>query len=170
MIGNQADFHSPEAVAAFQRDRDEVGLICDEHGWYITPEVAGRFQTHLKELLPLASAGIVSAQYAVASMYMLGYIYSSEADAISHHEVDSRNAFHWLEKAASAGHLGAIDNLLAVGTGETATRLRDIYREHATQFEQAPAPSEGWERNMKKLYELAYGMMHNPAVHRTETD
>lgn len=157
MMENPFIFPIPEAVATFERDREAVGLIGDEHGWYISPQTASRFQAHLRELLPLASSGVVTAQYAVAVMYLFGYLYASETEAIARHGADSANAMHWLEKAACAGHPGAIDNLLTIGNGKEAARLLGIYRQNASLFEKALAPSKGWQRNMRTLHQLAYG-------------
>jgi len=156
MIGNQAAFPAPEAVSAFQRDTETVGLVCDEHGWYITHEWATKFQAHLDALQPFASEGFVAAQYSIAVIYMLGYIYASESEFTSHQETDAEKIHFWLEKAAASGHLGAIDNLLAIGTSAEAMRLRNLVRD-SLDFEAAPAPLKGSEINMRKLFQRAYG-------------
>ncbi len=154
---NQNDRQAPEVVFAFQKDVDELGIVDDQKGWYVTDQWANEFQDHLKALLPLAESGDISAQYSVAAIYICGYLYRSEEEMAENHESDQRELTMWLEKAARGGHWGAIDNLLVLGVGEETERLRKLYKENIELFEKAPPPSPDWEKSIKTLYEIAYG-------------
>lgn len=154
---NQDDYLAPDAVIAFRNDVDKLGVVNDQAGWYVTESWVEIFKTHLKALLPLAKGGDISAQYSVAVIYMCGYLHKSEEEMAANYESDQEQLSNWLEKAARGGHWGAIDNLLVLGVGDETDRLRRLYRENSALFEREPAPSAGWERDMKKLHELAYG-------------
>ena len=67
---NQNDRQAPEVVFAFQKDVDELGIVNDQKGWYVTDQWANKFQDHLKALLLLAESGDISAQYSVAAIYV----------------------------------------------------------------------------------------------------
>ncbi|NJN47163.1 MAG: sel1 repeat family protein, partial [Candidatus Competibacteraceae bacterium] len=81
---------------------------------------------HFNKLLKLAEAGDPWAQYNVGNMYFGGYLYSSEEDFKNNYETDIKKCSHWLEKAARQGFVAAVDNLVVVGVGPEAERLREI--------------------------------------------
>lgn len=108
-------------------------MICDIERWYITPAWAEKFQTHLAKLRPIAIAGDPWAQYAVATIYMGGYLYSSQDGYIANYENDAKELSLWLEKCARQGFVAAVDNLITNGVGPEAERLRGIAREVESQ-------------------------------------
>ena len=108
-------------------------MVGDESHWYVTPEWAKQFREHLARLLPLAAAGNPWAQYSVANIYMCGYLYTTESEAIANHHKDSTEMSGWLERAAQQGFVAAVDNLITNGVGPEAERLRNICREVESQ-------------------------------------
>ncbi|MDO9214703.1 MAG: hypothetical protein Q7U23_12825 [Methylococcales bacterium] len=120
------EFEIPDEVHRFQDDCDKLGMLCDMDNWYITDEWAKRFQTHLECLLAVAEAGNPWAQYNVGSLYIHGYLYSSAKAYEEHYEEDVIQGSLWLEKAARQGFIAAVDNLVVIGLGEEANRLRLI--------------------------------------------
>lgn len=126
-------FETPVEVTAFNHDCSDLGMICDLEHWYVTPEWAAKFQAHLEKLLPIATAGNPWAQYSVASIYMCGYLYSSQNDYDANYYKDSQAMSLWLEKCARQGFVAAVDNLVVVGVGPEADRLRRISNEVESQ-------------------------------------
>jgi len=150
-------FAKNDVIIAFERDRDVFGPVNDMNNWYVTKEWANIFNKHLELLLPFSEKGDVASQYAVAIIYMCNYLYTSEDEALILYERDSKIYTKWLVEAAKAGHVGAIDNILVMGVGEEAERLRNVANNNKDKFKPAPTPSVGWEENMKLLHKLAYG-------------
>ena len=153
----RVEFKKNEHVQSFDSDCEELGMINNGENWFITAEWASKFQEHLSRLLPLAEDGDVSSQYAVATIYICGYLHCSEEMAIKNHERDALEATKWLLLCSKSGHLNAIDNLLVVGVGKESDRVREIFKKHEQDFEKAPTPSEGWLRNLSKLHTLVWG-------------
>lgn len=139
MYSAPSHFKVPAEVTAFWRDSESLGMICDLDHWYITPDWAKKFQSHLEGILPIAAAGNPWAQYAVACIYMSGYLYSTQDDCIANHEQDAIEFSVWLEKCARQGFVAAVDNLITTGVGPEAERLREISR---TIESQTSAPDD----------------------------
>ena len=59
-------------------------------------------------------------------MSLLGYLHDSKQGYESNYERDAAVGSAWLEKAASQGFVAAVDNLVCVGVGDEANRLREI--------------------------------------------
>lgn len=157
MTGALNDFPFPPPVRDFLVD---VDAFYDERGprtWRGTPESAARFRRHMEAMLPYAEAGDVAAQYALAMYYLLKLGHASEAEASALAGGDAIHLNAWLTRAAAAGHLGALDNLLEVGTGPEAERIRALYKAHRSKFTLAAPPSADWRQDMEILYSLAYG-------------
>lgn len=150
-------FKIPKEVELFHKDVDSLGKLKDGKEWYVTDQWAKKFRTHLNNMLPLAEKGDPIAQYNVGVVYMCGYLHSTEQSAIEANKADTVEMSKWLERAARGGVVVAIDNLISTGVGEEADRLRKIYNDHKSELENGPAPSESWERDMQKLFEIAYG-------------
>lgn len=108
-------------------------MISDGDHWYITPDWENLFRRHLAALLPIASAGNPWAQYSVAVLYMNGYLYSTEAEAIANYHKDSIELSGWLVLCARQGFVAAVDNIITSGVGPEAERLRGILREVEAQ-------------------------------------
>lgn len=151
-------YNPPPEVTAFESDLNELGLVCDGEHWYVTEAWAEKFRQHFDKILPLAQAGDVAAQYALANIYNFGVLYASEEAYLATGLDDMKKMVHWLKLVAATGHVGALDNLLCVpkGISEEVDRLKALYRSHPEIFREAPAPSTAWEEEMRKLYELAY--------------
>ena len=149
-------FKVPKEVELFQEDTNRLGQVNDGKNWYVTEEWVEKFKAHLNNMLPLAEKGDPVAQYNVAVVYMCGYLHASEQSSIKAHKSDMVEMSKWLERAARGGVITAIDNLISVGVGDESTRLRKIYNENKSKLENGPPPSESWERDMHKLYEIAY--------------
>ncbi|MGH1540023.1 MAG: hypothetical protein ACRBHB_06355 [Arenicella sp.] len=143
-------------VQSFLDDSKSLGAINGGENWYITENWALRFHEHLNTLLLLAEQNDPMSQYQVACIYYLGYLYTSEKEAIENYESDIEKASYWFEKAAKNKVYSAIDNLIVVGVGEEADRLRVIYEEYKDRFPLKNPPSVEWENNLKSLYEIAY--------------
>ena len=154
---DQRSFKTPKEVESLLEDSKALGQVNDGNNWYVTEEWAKKFRRHLKALLPIAENGDPVAQYYVATIYLCGYLYATEEDAIRAYEKDALEMTKWFERAAKSGYVVAIDNLIAIGVGREAERLKKLYLEHRHSLENAPAPSEGWLRDMELLYEIAYG-------------
>lgn len=150
----------PPEVTAFQSDMENLGMICDGEHWYVTPAWAEKFQTHLAKLLPVATAGNPWAQYAVATIYMGGYVYSSQDECFANYENDAKELSSWLEKCARQGFVAAVDNLITVGVGAEAERLRGIARAVESQSV-IPRNEQGMPTYppsfCEKVWLLAYG-------------
>jgi hypothetical protein len=122
------EFLVPTEVIDFQKDRDSLGVICDLDNWYITPEWSHKFMEHFKKLEILADSGEPWSQYNLGSIYLCGYLYSSEEKFEKNYELDLIAASKWLEKAAKQGFVAAVDNLVGMGVGSESERLREITR------------------------------------------
>lgn len=147
----------PPCVQAFLADMDAFYDQGEAGAWHGSPGWAERFNRHLQAMLPDAQEGNAAAQYAVATFYMAHLGHAREEDAIAGHEEDAVAMSRWLGRAARTGHLAAIDNLLAIGVGEEADRLRGLYKMHQSDLTLAAAPSEEWRHDMERLYLLAWG-------------
>jgi len=143
-------------VQSFLDDSRRLGVIGDGENWYITKKWALIFQEHLNTLLLLAEKNEPLSQYQVACIYFSGYLYTSEKDAIENYESDIKKASFWFEKAARNKVYSAIDNLISIGVGEEANRLRVIYKDNKEQFPLINPPSIEWKNNLKSLHEIAY--------------
>ena len=143
-------------VQLFLDDSRKLGPINDGENWYISEKWALRFEEHLDTLLVLAEKNDPMSQYQVACIYLSGYLYHDEKDSLENYETDIEKASFWFEKAAKNKVYSAIDNLISVGVGEEANRLRAIYEEYKEQFPLINPPSVEWENNLKSLYEIAY--------------
>ena len=143
-------------VQSFIDDSKKLGVINDGENWFITKKWALKFQEHLDALLLLAQQNDPMSQYQVACIYFSGYLYTSENEAIESYESDIKKASLWFERAIKNKVYSAIDNLITVGVGEEADRLRAIYAEYKEQFPLKNPPSVEWENNLKSLYEIAY--------------
>ena len=164
MYKTPTQFDVPIEVNDFQCDRDKLGMICDLDNWYITEEWAKQFQTHLKRLLPLAESGNPWAQYNVGIIYFCGYLYSSQNAYEEHYEEDLIQCSLWLEKAARQGFVVAVDNLVVIGVGEEADRLRLIsnmveknYPEYIQKWEMDKNIPVIFPSFFEKVWEIAYG-------------
>lgn len=154
----------PTEVVAFQHDIDALGMICDSDHWYVTAVWAERFQKHLENLLPVATAGNPWAQYNLGTLYASGCLYYSWLDYEKNYEKDIALASTWLEKAACQGFVAAVDNLVVIGVGEEAERLRAISKELQIK---SPELIGRWEENpsipvvmpsfFEAVWEIAYG-------------
>ena len=154
----------PKEVKDFQSDCDLLGMICDGNNWYITPEWAECFKKHLKKILPLAEAGDPWAQYNLGSIYTGGYQYSIQEEFESNYEADTLEGSKWLEKAARKGFVVAVDNLVVIGLGDEAERLREISKKVKQEH---PEFIQKWEHDkslpvilpsfFEKVWKIAYG-------------
>ena len=164
MYKTPEQFLFPNEVADYRKYCDSVGLICDLNGWYVSVEKAAKFRVHLNKMLPMAEAGNPHAQYSVACIYMLGQIYDQEENYIKNYESDANQMSYWLEKAARQGFVIAVDNLVVVGKGEEADRLRaiaqDVKRDHP-DFEKTSPEDKTMSVILpsffEKVWEIAYG-------------
>ena len=143
-------------VQLFIDDSRKLGAINDGKNWFVSEKWALKFQGHLNTLLLLAEQNDPMSQYQVACIYFSGYLYSNEKDAIENYESDIEKASFWFKKAAMNKVYSAIDNLISVGVGEEANRLRVIYEEYKDQFPLINPPSVEWENNLKSSHEIAY--------------
>ena len=95
---------------------------------------------------------------------MLGQIYDQEENYIKNYESDANQMSYWLEKAAWQGFVIAVDNLVVVGKGEEADRLRaiaqDVKRDHP-DFEKTSPEDKTMPVILpsffEKVWEIAYG-------------
>ena len=126
-------FKVPAEVKELDKDRDELGMMYDLENWYITHEWSEKFKGHLNKLLKLAEAGEPWSQYNVGIIYLLGYLYSSKEEYDKNFEKDALEGSKWLVKAAKQGFIVAVDNLVSIGVGPEADRLRTISREIGNQ-------------------------------------
>ena len=138
---------TPE-IQASVHDRAALGVVCDLNNWYVTPERAARFRQHLSVLLPLAEAGNPLAQSEVAAIYMLGCCYSSESEFRGNYRSDILAMSDWLARAARQGVTVAVDNLVSIGIGPEAERLRALALEveHDHRSGRQFPPGETWRR------------------------
>jgi TPR repeat protein len=104
-------------------------MVNDSNHWYVTREWASKFMVHVESLRVLAVAGDPWAQYRLGNVYFLGVLYCSEQELIRNNEADTVKGSYWLEKAARQGFVAAVDNLVIVGVGPEAERLRILSRE-----------------------------------------
>jgi len=153
---NHQSFKVPKEVELLQDDTDALGKVNDSENWYVTEEWAKKFRSHLKAILPLAEKGDPVAQYNVATIYLCGYLYSSEEKAIRAYKTDAIVMSEWFERAARSGYVVAIDNLISTGVGHEAERLKDIFSKHKASLEKGIPPSDSWLRDMERLYDIAY--------------
>lgn len=77
-------------------------------------------------LLPLAEAGDMHAQYALATIYWLGLRCQSEEQYFEEYQALLEKATFWWVAAASQGHWVALDNLLTCGVGKEAGRVTSL--------------------------------------------
>ena len=147
---------TPAEVVHFNKDLEALGPINVSGKWMITEEWKARFVRHAGALAPLAEKGNMAAHYALATIHMLSLAHSSEKEAVEGEAQDSAQASRWLEGPAASGHLGALDNLLSVGVGPEAERLRSIWQAHPALFKARHSTQAEWESEMRKLHELAY--------------
>jgi hypothetical protein len=147
---------TPAEVVSFNQDVAALGPINTAGKWMITEEWKARFLTHAGALAPLAEKGNVAAQYALATIHMLSLAHTSEREAMEAQAQDSAQASRWLKGPAASGHLGALDNLLSVGVGPEAERLRSICQAYPALFHAGHSTQSEWESEMRKLHELAY--------------
>jgi hypothetical protein len=164
MYKTPIQFEVPVEVNDFQYDCDKLGMICDLDNWYITEAWAKRFQTHLEHLLALAESGNPWAQYNVGIIYCAGYLHGSQKAYEEHYEKDLIQSSRWLEKAARQGFVAAVDNLVVVGVGEEADRLRLISK---IVEKNHPEYIQKWEMDknipvilpsfFEKVWDIAYG-------------
>ncbi|MCF6194363.1 MAG: hypothetical protein L3J46_08545, partial [Kangiellaceae bacterium] len=124
---NHQSFKIPAEVELLQNDTDALGMVNDSDNWYVTEEWVQKFRNHLKVILPLAENGDPVAQYNVATIYLCGYLYSSEEKAIKAYEADAIVMSKWFERAARSGYVVAIDNLISTGVGDEAERLKRLF-------------------------------------------
>lgn len=116
-------------ITAFWADCEALGAVCDVNNWHVTTEWADKFAQHLRSLFPLAEGGNALAQYYVAAIYMLGYCYTSAEEQAENYQRDMLEMSKWLERAARQGIVAAVDNLVTMGVGPEAERVRVISRE-----------------------------------------
>lgn len=157
-------FDVPTEVKDFQNDCDALGMLCDLQNWYITEDWAKRFRTHLERILPVAEAGNPWAQYNIGVIYIFGYLHSSQEEFEKHQTANTIQGSKWLERAARQGFVAAVDNLVVVGAGEEAERLRKISKEVERDH---PEYIQQWQANkdipvitpafFEKVWEIAYG-------------
>ncbi len=95
-------------------------------------------------LIPLAEAGEMRCQYALATIYWLGFCCDSEEEYHRNYEETIQIATRWWIAAASQGHWGALDNLITCGVGVEADRVKEACR----QFEEQNKHLVGWSHNM----------------------
>ncbi len=119
-------------------------MVQDSDNWYITPDLCRKFKAHFKKLLKLAESDEPWAQYNLGNMYFGGYLYSSKNEFEPNYESDVIKGSKWLEKAARQGFVAAVDNLVVVGMGPEADRLREISREVE---EEQPELIQKWEKD-----------------------
>lgn len=157
-------FTVPDEVREFQKDCYSLGMINDLENWYVTQELSNKFKGHCEKLLKLAESGEPWAQYNLGRIYLSGYLYSSMEEFQRYYEKDVITGSKWLEKAARQGFVAAVDNLVVVGVGSEADRLRKI----STKVEKEhPEFIQKWEKDEKipvitpaffvTVWEIAYG-------------
>lgn len=101
--------------------------------------------TALRALLtPLAEDGEMRCQYALATIYWLGFCCESEEQYFRDYEETIKIATRWWIAAASQGHYYALDNLIVCGVGAEADRVKEACR----QFEEQNKHLVGWSHNM----------------------
>jgi len=122
----------------------------NENKWPITKEWAEKFKIHRDRMLPLAENGDALAQYRIANIYMLGYLYDSELKAREHYQEDAIILTKWLILSAKQGVIAALDNLLSNGVGAEAEKIQEIARSMWSE-------TEGDTSSFNKIMELAYG-------------
>ena len=157
-------FKIPNEVNDYLADCITLGMIQDLEHWYVTSKWTARFKEHSKKLLKLAETGEPWAQYHLGNMYFSGYFHSSREDFENHYESDVKIGSQWLEKAARQGFVAAVDNLVVVGVGSEADRLREISR---IVEKEHPEFIKKWEKDEKipvitpaffeTVWEMAYG-------------
>ena len=142
------EINIPVEVTEFRTDLETLGMVSDEDNWYVTEAWAEKFTGHLRRLAPLAEKGHVLAQYSVAVIYMFGLCYSNRNIAEESYQKDCLAMSQWLEHAAKQGYMIAVDNLVSVGVGAEAERLRLIVREVILDKESGKTflPGETWRR------------------------
>ena len=87
------------------------------------------FEKLLGQLLPLAEAGNIHCQNAVATIFCWGLCMESEEDFIALRKNLVAEASHWWSLAAHSGHPYALDNLLSNGLGTEKTKLEKLVDE-----------------------------------------
>lgn len=153
----QHEYPHPDCVTLFERDSDAHYAGQDPTAWYGTAASARKFREHVENMLPFAEAGDPSAQYAVALAYWVLLVYETEEEAMERHPNDAPIYTRWLELAARQGHIGALDNLLGVGVGPEAERLRALHKVTFGENGAASPPTDAWRQEMCEFYEIAYG-------------
>ncbi len=101
--------------------------------------------TALRALLtPLAEGGEMRCQYALATIYWLGFCCESEEQYLRDYGEAIKIATRWWIAAASQGHYYALDNLITCGVGAEADSVKEARR----QFEEQNKDLVGWSHNM----------------------
>jgi TPR repeat protein len=144
--------HLPVApeVEAYRSDFDAIfnKFAAKPDAWHVDKEWADKFRKHREKLLLLAESGDALAQYSLGTLYMSGYLYTSVPEAINQQTQIEPEMTKWLLSAAKQGVIAALDNLLSVGVGEEADKLRDAY---------LASKDENGNGSYTKIMELVYG-------------
>ncbi len=104
----------------------KYGMACRAAPDHWTKPNTKEFEKLLGELLPLAEAGNIHCQNAVATIFCWGLCMESEEDFISLRKNLVAEASHWWALAARKGHPYALDNLLTNGLGAEKTKLEKL--------------------------------------------
>lgn len=102
------------------------------------------FQRHLDRLKPVAEAGDVFAKYAMASIYLLEFIYPDDDTREERSSKDRAKITQLLCECAENGMGAAFDNLVTSGTGE----IGDSARAAAKDYEISQKPDWDQSSNM----------------------
>ncbi len=142
-------------VKEFHKDRDQFLSEKDIENPHISKKWMEILNKHYQTLLPLAEAGDAWAQYSISEYYSFSLLRENGVKTEQEFISDTNNMNIWLKKAAEQGHFGALDNLLSSQHGTEPERLRHIFTKN-TEFSHSPAPTKGWQEDMRLLHKLAY--------------
>ena len=156
----EADFPVSDDVKAFRRDCDGASESRAVEDGYVSPEWVSVFEKHKEVLKPMAQAGDMYSQYSIAVIYMLNLLHSDMESARVVHEEDAKECTRWLLMSAKQGFLAALDNLLSVGVGPEADRVRalskTIPRSPDLDSGDVDLMRKAATETMKELYGLAF--------------
>lgn len=87
------------------------------------------FISLLPEILTFAKNGNIKCMYAAAIIYSFSLCYDSEHAYLENYSELISMATDWWGKAAAAGYLPAVDNLLTSGVGPLAEKARLVAKQ-----------------------------------------
>ena len=145
-----------EASKKFLEDLAQLGAVSDGEQWFVDKGWSDKFHAHLDALIEAFDDGDALAAFYIGNIYSLGCLFTSQQAAVANYQADIVFATEWWIKAAQQGVAAAWDSVIAMGVGDEADRIRQIYKDHQHDFTHDVAPSEGWLADMQKLHGLVY--------------